>query len=382
MNRLTSGTVSLIALLVVSGCNNDPTEDLRGPVTRIQSTPSTLNVTQGKTKTIQFTALDDQGNLIPSAYEVSAVGSGISVKRDSTFFEQFVGDSLTVPATATTFQFIVSGIDLVSTSFVVSAAGQQITVPVVVAPDPAFVPISTVTSTGPNASDTTVITAPAGYVFNPDATVAFDAGDAITLGVSDDGTQLFILPPPGATSKGIVTGLAAPYLPQAPVSDSTDVALTIAATVPAQSGTDQFATAPTITIAPSGGSTAFYDGAPMAAAACGDESGAPCQLYKFVLSEDAVLDFSLGWSNVADLGLYILDSAGNDVPDDTFCDDNGRGSTAGLEACALSLTAGTYFAAVVSFGPFYPIPGAAPGTDAAGGPDPNPDWISLLVTTE
>jgi len=382
MNRLTSGTVSLIALLVVSGCNNDPTENLRGPVTRIQATPTTLNVTLGKVKTIQVQALDAQGNLIPSAYEVSAVGPGISVKRDSSFFEQFVGDSLTAPPTAPTWQFIVSGNDLVSTSFTLSGAGQTITIPVLVAPDPANVPISTVTSTGPNASDTTVITAPAGYVFNPDATVAFDAGAAITLSVSDDGSQLFILPPPGATSKGIVTGLAAPYLPQAPVSDSTDVALTIGATVPAQAGTDQFATAPTIPIAPSGGSTAFYDGAPLNAPVCGGiNTGAPCQLYKFVLSEDAVIDASLGWSNVADLGLYILDAAGDDVPD-ALCDDNGRGSEGGLEACALTLPAGTYFAAVVSFGPFYPIPGAAPGTDAAGGPDPNPDWISLLLTTE
>src|SRR5258708_7330873 len=132
MNRLTSGTVSLIALLGVSGCNNDPTGDLRGPVTRIQATPSTLDVTQGKIKTIQVQALDDQGTLIPSAYEVSAVGTGISVRRDSTFFEQFVGDSLTVPPTAATWQFIVSGVDLTPSSFPLSAAGQQITIPVTV----------------------------------------------------------------------------------------------------------------------------------------------------------------------------------------------------------------------------------------------------------
>jgi pre-peptidase len=368
MNRLTSGTVSLIALLVVSGCNNDPTEDLRGPVTRIQSTPSTLNVTQGKTKTIQVTALDDQGNLIPSAYEVSAVGSGISVKRDSSFFEQFVGDSLTVPATATTFQFIVSGIDLVSTSFVVSAAGQQITIPVVVAPDPAFAPISTVTSTGPNASDTTVITAPAGYVFNPDAAVTFDAGDAITLGVSDDGSQLFILPPPGATSKGIVSGLAAPYLPQAPVTDSTDVALTISTSVPPQPGTDDPTTAPVIALPPSGGTTAFYDGTAFGAGPCGVQSISPCQFYKITLPADGSFDASLAWSNTTDLGLYVFESDGTTLTDQA-CDDLGNAADGGAEACTITLAAGDYYIALVNFGPAY-VP-----------PDPAPDWLSLAIST-
>jgi pre-peptidase len=373
MNRLTSGTVSLIALLVVSGCNNDSTEDLRGPVSRIQATPSTLNVTQGKTKTIQVSALDDQGNLIPSAYEVSAVGSGISVKRDSSFFEQFVGDSLTVPATAPTWQFIVSGTDLVATSFVVSAAGQQVTIPVVVSADPANVPVSTVTSTGPSASDETVITAPDPYIFGPDAAVTFDAGAAIVLGISDDGKTITIFPPPGATSKGIITGLIVPYLPQAPVSDSTDVALTISATVPPQAGTDDPATAPEVALPPSGGTTAFYDGAAFASPVCGESNaGAPCQLYKITLPADGSIDATLGWSNTADLGLYVLSADGTtDVIGfpDSGCDVLGNADEGGEETCTFDLAAGTYILAVAFFGPFYDPP------------DPAPDWISLSISS-
>ena len=124
MNRLTSGTVSLIALLVVSGCNNDPTEDLRTGVSRIQAAPSQLTVNQGKTKTVQVTAVDDQGNPLETAYEVTSTGPGISVKRDSSFFPVFINDTLlTVPPTAPTFQFIVTGTELTTTSFVVSAEG-------------------------------------------------------------------------------------------------------------------------------------------------------------------------------------------------------------------------------------------------------------------
>jgi hypothetical protein len=368
MNRLTSGTVSLIALLVVSGCNNDPTEDLRGPVTRIQATPTTLNVTQGKTKTIQFSALDDQGNLIPSAYEVSAVGSGIAVKRDSTFFEQFVGDSLTVPATASTWQFIVSGTDLVSTSFTVSAAGQTITIPVLVSADPANIPVATVTSTGPSASDQTVITAPAPYIFAPGTTVTFDAGAAIVLSISDDGSTITIFPPPGATSRGTITGLALPYLPQAPLSDSTDVALTISASVPPQPGTDDPATAPLIELPASGSTTAFYDGAAFGAGPCGIQSISPCQFYKVSLPADGSFDADLVWSNTTDLGLYVFESDGTTLTDQ-FCDGLGNGDDGGEEACTITLVAGDYLLAVVNFGPAYdPV-------------DPAPDWLSLALTT-
>ena len=105
--------------------------------------------------------------------------------------------------------------------------------------DPANVPgAPTVTSTGPNASDQTVIAAQAPFLFTPDATVAFDAGNAIVLSVAEDGSTVTILPPPGTTSRGFVTGLFLPTLPQSVVSDSTDVALTINPTVPSQPGTD------------------------------------------------------------------------------------------------------------------------------------------------
>jgi hypothetical protein len=347
--------VSLIALLVVSGCNNDPTGDLRGPVTRIQATPSTMNVTLGKVKTIQVQALDDQGNLIPSAYEVSAVGSGISVVRDSSFFPQFVGDSLTVPPTAPTWQFKVSATDLVSTSFTVSAAGQEITIPVFVGPDPANVPVATVTSTGPSASDQTVITAPAPYIFNPDATVTFDAGAAIVLSVADDGSTITILPPPGAASKGIITGLSVPYFPQAVVSDSTDVALAIAPTVPSQPGTDDITTAPDIT-----GVAAFYDGAAYTGAdITGDGGLALAQYYKFTVAEAGDYTFTTNWGNDADIDQIVCF--------DIACSDGafvGAGDEQ-PETGTVTLQPGTYYFVPVLFG--------------FGATGVKPPWISVQV---
>lgn len=368
MNRLTSGTVSLIALLVVSGCNNDPTEDLRGPITRIQATPSTVNVVFGKTKTIQVQGVDDQGNLIPTAFEVTDVGAGISVKRDSTFFEQFVGDSLTVPPTAPTFQFIVTGNEYTITSFKVTAGGQEVTIPVTVTADASTTPPATVVSTGPSASDPTVLTLPAPFQFGPDAAVTFDAGAAIVVAKSDDGRTLTIFPPPGATNAGQVTGVVVDYIQQVPLTTITDVALTISPTVPPQPGTDDPATAPVIEIPASGGTTAFYDGSGFGAAVCGGNSGVPCQLYKFTMPADGSFDVTLAWNNTTDLGVYIL-SADGTTDTGQACDGLGNGEDGGEEACTIELTAGDYLLGVVNFGPFYTPP------------DPAPDWISLAITT-
>ena len=200
MNRLTSGSATLFAVLLVGACHGDPTESLRGGVTKVQAAPSTLNVTLGKTKTTQVSALDEQGNPQSTAFEIKSVGPGITVKRDSTFLTEFVNDTLlSVPPEAPTFQYIVSGDVLGTSSFVVAAGGVEDTVPVVVQPDAANLPAVVVASTGPNASDPTVLTLAAPYQFAPGATVTFDAGAAIVVSQAADGSSITIFPPPGTT---------------------------------------------------------------------------------------------------------------------------------------------------------------------------------------
>ena len=207
--------------------------------------------------------------------------------------------------------------------------------------------------------------------------------------MSADGTQLFINAPPGATSKGTVTGLIVPYFPAAIVSDSTDVAVSMPAIPPARAGTDDISTAPEIT-APtvSGARTGILDGSGFGAANCGGNSGAPCQLYKLTVPADVTIDATLTWNNDADMGLYVLDANGDDA-DIGPCDVDGRAAgepevcdASGNFGDPLVFTAGTYYLAVVSFGPFYPIPGAPPGDPAAGGPDPNPDWVRIDLVAE
>jgi hypothetical protein len=378
MNRLTSGTVSLLALVVVAGCQGDPTSDFRGTVSQVTASPSTLNVTLGKNKPTQITAVDEQGNQISTTFEVTNVGPGISVQRDTTFLPQYLNDTtLASPPEAPVSQFIVTATDLAATQFTVGTGDKSVTIPVFVAPDPLNVPISTLVA-GATSLDTTTITAPAGYLFSPSSFVTFDAGQAATLGVSADGLQLFINAPPGATSKGTVTGLIVSYFPAAIVSDSTDVAVAMAAIPPARPGTDDISTAPEIA-APSvsGARTGIIDGnGGYAAANCGANSGVPCQLYKLVIPADMTIDATITWSNDADMGLYVLNADGTDAATGP-CDALGRAS-GGVEVCdqsgnggdPLVFTAGTYYLAAVNFGPFYPEN------------DPNPDWVRIDLVAE
>ncbi len=378
MNRLTSGMAALLAVALVGACSGDPTSDLRTGVSLLTASPSTLNVTLGKNKTTQITAVDDQGNDISSAFEVTEVGPGIEVKRDSTYLPIFLNDStLSVPPESPTFQYVVTATGLASSHFTVAVGDKSVTVPVFVAPDPLNIPISTLVA-GATSLDTTTITAPAGFIFSPGSFVTFDAGEAATLGVSTDGSQLFINAPPGATSKGTVTGLIVPYFPTAIVSDSTDAAVAIPAIPAARPGTDDISTAPEIA-APSvsGARTGIIDGnGGYAAANCGGNSGVPCQLYKLVIPADMTIDATLTWSNDADMGLYVLNADGSDA-DTGPCDVDGR-AAGEPEVCdatgnfgdPLVFTAGTYYLAAVNFGPFYPEN------------DPNPDWIRIDLVAE
>ena len=215
MNRLTSGTVSLIALLVVSGCNNDPTEDLRGRVT--QDPGDTVDAEcdlRGRSRRSRSARVDDQGNLIPSAYEVSAVGSGISVKRDSTFFEQFVGD---IAHGATHGAYISVHRDghgsACTHQLRRSAAGQEVTIPVVVGP-----PIRP-TSRSPRSRRpgrmpaTRRSSPPRPPHLRPGRDRHLRCRAAIVLGISEDGKTITILPPPGPRARHHHRPVR-PYLPQ------------------------------------------------------------------------------------------------------------------------------------------------------------------------
>lgn len=361
MKRSMFGLVVLAAAAGLWSCNGDPTEAIREGET-LRADPSVVFVDQGSTKFVTVQLVDGQGNQLAADFEAEDIGPGITVVKDTTFLETTNGAQL-----ETRDRFIVGGVDAASTSFVVRSGDASVTVAVRVIPTGAGIPFATVASTGPNATDPTVLTVPAGYQFNPDSGVAFDAGAGIVIDRAVDGRSITVLPPPGTTSTGTAT-IFVEFLPTVPIATTTDVALTISPTLVAQPGTGDPATAPIIAIPPPGGSGGFFDGGAFGAATCGGNSGVPCQLYQFTLAADATFNISATWSNEADLGIYFLTADGT-TDTDQSCDTHGRGADAQPEACEISLAAGTYLAGFVNFGPFYPEL------------DPNPDWVGLSIST-
>ncbi|MDQ3208061.1 MAG: hypothetical protein M3Q37_05590 [Gemmatimonadota bacterium] len=360
MKRSMCGLVVLAAAAGLWACKGDPTEPLReGEIVRTE--PSAVFVDQGGTAFVTVQLLDGQGNQLTADFQAQNIGPGITVTKDTNFLPTTTG------SLETRERFIVTGVDALVTSFVVTSGGASDTVAVRVIPAGAGIPPATVASTGPNASDPTVLTVPAGYQFNPDSGVTFDAGAAIVIDRAADGRSITVLPPPGTTTTGTAT-IFVDFLPTVPLATTTDVPLTISVTVPAQAGTGDPATAPEITIPAPGSTGGFFDGGAFGAATCGGNSGVPCQLYKFTLAADATFNISATWSNEADLGIYFLTADGT-TDTDQACDEHGRGADAKPEACEISLAAGTYLVGFVNFGPAYPEL------------DPNPDWIGLTITT-
>jgi hypothetical protein len=229
MNRLTSGMVPLFALLLVAGCSTEPTGDLRNGTARIDAAPSQLFIELGATKTVDVSAVDDQGNQISSAYEVTSVGSGITVVRDSTFLPEFVDDStLAVPPEAPIFRFIVGATAYTSTSFTVSNGAKEVVIPVQVTPVVAI--DATFSDSTPALGDTITVTAPAGTSFTQTAVLQLPgAPDSLNpLIVERDPAGAFIrfVAPPNVNAAVTISEVVAASAPTLVLHPATQALLT------------------------------------------------------------------------------------------------------------------------------------------------------------
>ncbi len=343
MNRLTSGTVSLFALLLVGACNNDPTSDLNvGQVARIDAEPSTLNVTHGKTLKFKVSAVDAAGNPVESAYEVTNPGTGISVVRDSSFFPIFVGDAntLSVPPVATTFQYIVTGTDLTSTSITVSAGGKDVTIPVIVLPDPTVDTVqATATQTSASALDPITITLPAPYQLGEGSTVASDIGPGLILSASGNTMQALLAP---GSTLAVASGANVPYASNIPLSNPIVAAVSVDAN--SLAGSDDPNTAPTINLTPADGSLGgIADAGTFTGADITGDGGVGAQYYKFTVATAGDYTFTLNWLGAADLDPVVCF--------DAACSDGAFAGT-GVdqpEQGTLTLDPGTYYYVAVLF---------------------------------
>ncbi len=357
MQPSTRGMVVLTAAVALWSCSSDPTESFRGEE-KIVANPVTVFVNQGATKFVTVQLVDEQGSQVDTDFEVQNIGSGITVERDTAFLPTNNGGHLETSA-----RFIVGGVDPVASSFEVTGGGVTDTVQVLVVPTGAGIPVVTVSSVGATANDPAVLTVAPPFFFFPDSGISTDGGAGIVVSRAPDNRSITVLPPPGSTTTAAVS-VSADYLPTVPLASTTDVPLTIPEATPTLAGADAPATAPEI-ILPGG----VFAGGTYAAATCGGNSGVPCQLYKVVVPDAAVLDVSAETANGTDVGIYFLSADG--ATDVASCDDHGSALTdasGAVEHCEVELAAGTYLAGVVNFAPFYDPP-----------EDVLPDWTRVEI---
>jgi hypothetical protein len=227
MNRFTLGLVVPVTLLLAVGCNGDPTSDLRNGLDHIEAAPTQLFLQPGGSKTVEVSGVDEQGNQLDLAFETTN-GSGITVKRDSTFHPIYVNDSvLTVPPTSTRWRFIVTGLSYAQTSFTVTSGGKNLVVPVQV------VPLSQIQATfdklTPALGDTVTLTAAPGTVFADTAALLIggDATRPLTItSRAADGSSISFVPPPNVASPITITSVSSVGAPALTFSPSTDSILT------------------------------------------------------------------------------------------------------------------------------------------------------------
>jgi len=341
MKRLMCGSVVLAAAAGLWSCNGDPTESIRDGET-VRADPSVVFVEQNSTKFVTVGLVDGQGNPLAADLQIQTVGAGITVEEDTAFLQTTIGERL-----PTTKRYIVAGVEPLVTSFVVASGGTSATVPVRVIPTGGGIPVVTVASTGPNATDPTVLTVPAGFQFFPDSGVAFDAGAAIIVDRSADGRSLTVFAPPGTTTTGTATILV-DFLPTVPLATTTDVALTVNAAVPAQPGATDIATAPNIPLSAVGGGlwdTGLFTGTLFGAD----------QYYQFTIADEGDYTINVDWTDAVDIDYIICADVACSAPD-------GTGATgAHPELHDHTFTPGTYYLVVNLF------------------TGPTPPWVRIAI---
>jgi hypothetical protein len=222
--------VPLFALLVLVGCNSEPTDSLRGGPTELVATPTHLFIELGGVKNVEVGSVDDQGNPIDLNYEVTATGPGITVRRDSSFLPIFVDDStLQAPAVGPRFRFIVEGTAYAASSFTVSAGGLTLEVPVQVVPQTGFA--GTFDKPVAVLGDTITLTAAPGTAFTETAELRLPGvADTIPLhplivARGENGSSLSFIAPPNVNGPLIITEVTSVSAPDLVFSPATDAVL-------------------------------------------------------------------------------------------------------------------------------------------------------------
>lgn len=153
----------------------------------------------------------------------------------------------------------------------------------------------------PAGGEIVTMTAGAGYKFTPASVVSLLGGQVYQISVAADSSSIDFVPstsyaqnlPPNITAVSLV---GTPFVVDLPA----DIFFTSG---PGLAGTDDQATAPTITIPAAGTSTTFYDGGPYGAGLFGAD-----RIYNFSIVAPTTFVIDLDWSNTSDVDILVLDN--------------------------------------------------------------------------
>jgi Bacterial pre-peptidase C-terminal domain len=309
MKRSMCGLVVLTMAAGLWSCNGDPTSDLQGSEKHVVADPSTVVLGQGAQKFVVVQEVDAQGNQQAVNFTIRNVGPGITVEEDPTYLATTIGTNL-----ETSQRFIVTGNELLNSSFTVETNGDTLLIPVTVAPNDFAATFST---TAPTLNQELTVTAPAGYSFMPGAFVSFGADVVVVTSRAPDGTSFSFVPQPifpdpteiPPTPKfrvGTIDSVEAAYIPGVPLTLPTQdsVLIPLLDTVP---GHNAPGTAPVIATPAVGGTSAFFDTGGFSGADISGDGGVGAQYYQFTVTETSSYTISLNWpaSNLADLDLVL-----------------------------------------------------------------------------
>ncbi len=206
MNRLTFGSVVCVLAIGITGCGGDPFADDNAAVDKIVATPARLFVAQGRPEFVVVEVVSPLGGAQAATdFGFTNAGQGITVVRDPDFNVLTTGGALDTRA-----RFIVTGNDLVSTSFTVTASDTSLVIPVRVVP---VTLQATFSNTAPALGEVVTITAPSGARFDPTATIVTPGGPApANVTIAADGSSISFLPGPNVNGPVQIAGVVVAYL--------------------------------------------------------------------------------------------------------------------------------------------------------------------------
>ena len=313
MKRYLRGMVLLGVSATLWACNTESTAVEGGEATRLVVDPAAMFIEQGEVKTVLVRTVDQQGGALDAPVTIGTVGSGITVEADSGFRPIYnAGGELIYNTFNHELRLLVTGNDLASTSFDISAGEFSETITVVVLPP---VLAGTLSNANPAINEVITLTAPEGFTFAPTSTISFQIGDndAEILGVAADGSSIDFRVFPGSAGAITVSDVTPGYHPSLSIPFENENTVSLAAG--GLPGSDDPSTGPIINAPAMGESITLID----------FPNGEIDQFYRIVTTDpDTRLEISSDWGGSADIDAYLCDatcgsvvaqSAGSDHPE-------------------------------------------------------------------